>query len=51
MFQMIQERKSAVSNLPNQKDTSLTQEDIYIGKWFCTSNVHSDLPFCLQFIQ
>jgi hypothetical protein len=51
MFQMIQERKNAVGNLPNKTDTSLTEEDSYIGEWFCTSNLQSDIPFSLKFIQ
>jgi hypothetical protein len=33
MFQMIQERKNAVSSLPNQTDTSQTDKDIYKGEW------------------
>ena len=32
MFQMIQERKAAVSDLPNQTDTSQTEEDRYMGE-------------------
>jgi hypothetical protein len=32
MFQMIQERKNALSDLPNGTDTSLTEEDSYIGE-------------------
>ena len=49
---MIQERKAAVSDLPNQSDTSITEEDGYIGEWFCIRNLHSAIPFCLlQFVQ
>jgi hypothetical protein len=51
MFQMIEERKTAVSNLPNQIDTSVTEEKSDIGEWFGTSNLLSDTPLCLQFIQ
>jgi len=32
MFQMIQERKTAVSDLPTQSDTSLPEENRYTGE-------------------
>jgi len=51
MFQMIQERKTAVGDLPNQTDTSQTEEDRYAGEWFCTRNLYCAIPFCLQFVQ
>ena len=51
MFQMIQERKNAVSDLPNGRDTSLTEEDSYIGEWFSKTNLQSEISVCLQLIQ
>jgi hypothetical protein len=36
MFQTIEERKAALSGLPNQTHTSLTEEDSYVGEWTCT---------------
>ena len=50
MFQTIEERKAAVSDLPNQTLASLTEEDSYGGEWICTINLHGDVHFSLQFI-
>ena len=50
MFQTIEERKAAVSDLPDQTHTSLTEEDSYVGEWICTRNRHAGVPFSLQFV-
>jgi hypothetical protein len=51
MFQTIQERKAALSDLPNQSDTSVTEEDGYMGEWNCIRNLHFAIPYSLQYAQ
>jgi hypothetical protein len=50
MFQTIEERKAAVSDLLNQTHTSLTEEDSYVGEWTGTRYLHADVPLSLQFV-